>query len=188
MADTAKVASIEALEAFRSSLVLYLEAARRTLDEISEEVTRTRIWLQADRRLHWSNEARRRARDLENKQQTLFSAKIGNLRESAQELKMAVDRARRALGEAEQKLEHIKQWSRQYDNRVEPSARDVDKLRSILDVDMGHALAFLDGAVTALSDYAGLRVPGTAPAPTATESDPAAGGTGSPETPSPPSA
>src|SRR2546430_12951766 len=53
MPQPAKVTSIEALDDFKANLIVYLEKAGRLLDEISEDVVRTRIWLETDRQLHW---------------------------------------------------------------------------------------------------------------------------------------
>ena len=62
MAAHARVGSIEAIDAFRASLITYLETARPTLDEISAEVMRTRIWLEQDRFRFWERELERRRR------------------------------------------------------------------------------------------------------------------------------
>lgn len=163
MADRARITSLDALESFQTALVLYLEKARRAMDEISDEVKRTRTWVESDRHVHWSNEAKRRARVFEMKQQELFSARIGNLAEPTQGHQQAVRKARQALEEANQKLDQVRRWSREFDNRVEPLARHVDKLRHTLTVDMGKAVASLKQTIETLHQYAGVR-PATAPA------------------------
>ena len=48
MPQTAKVTSIEAIDAFKASLIVYLEKAGSVLDDVSDDVVRTRIWLQSD--------------------------------------------------------------------------------------------------------------------------------------------
>ena len=50
MADRAQVTSVEALEAFRSALVIYLSKARPALEEMANEVARAKQWLQNDQR------------------------------------------------------------------------------------------------------------------------------------------
>ena len=52
MPHSAKVTSFEALDAFKASLIVYLEKAGCVLDDGSDDVVRTRIWLQSDRQLH----------------------------------------------------------------------------------------------------------------------------------------
>ena len=61
----ANITSLEALDSFRSSLIVFLTKARRSLDEAGEEVRRTRQWVQHDQRTHWEGEFRRRTKQLE---------------------------------------------------------------------------------------------------------------------------
>jgi uncharacterized coiled-coil DUF342 family protein len=167
MADRAKITSVDALESFQAALILYLDKARRCVDEISDDVKRTRSWIEADRQVFWVHEAKRRNRLLEMKQQELFSARIGNLAEPTQGHQQAVRRAKRALDEATGKLDQVRRWNREFDQRVEPLARHVDKLRDVLTVDMGKAAASLKQSIDALHHYA--EVPssreGTSPKP-----------------------
>jgi hypothetical protein len=156
MPDQAKVTSLEALEKFRSNLIVYLERAKRALDEVSEEVMRTRIWLQDERREHWQREIRRRAKKLEEKQQELFSAELANLREPSEAERHAVVQARRALNEAQERFEVVKKWNRQYASRVEPLAKEVDKLRDVIVSHMGKGVAYLTQTTKTLADYAGI--------------------------------
>lgn len=159
MPEQAKVTSIEALESFRTSLIIYLEKALRVLDEISDEVMRTRGWLETDRRMHWEREVRQRSRKLDEKEQELFSARLSNLREATQAELTAVTLAKRALTEAESSLARVRQWNRQYDSRVQPLAREVDKLRDVLVSHMGKAVIYLSQATATLNAYAELRAP-----------------------------
>src|SRR5512137_2149671 len=128
MPQGAHVTSVESIEAFRSDLIIYLSKARPTLEEVSAEVLRTRIWLQNDQRIFWESQVRRRAKELEQAQQALFSAGISNLHEATDVQKMAVMRARRALEEAEQKLKTVKHWSREFDSRADPLVKQLEKL------------------------------------------------------------
>jgi chromosome segregation ATPase len=174
MADRARITSVEALESFQTALVVYLEKARRAMDEVSDEVKRTRTWVEADRHVHWSNEVRRRTRALEMKQQELFSARIGNLAEPTQSHQQAVRKARQALEDANAKLQQVRRWSREFDNRVEPLARHVDKLRHTLTVDMNRATHSLKQSIESLHRYAEAHPSkaSAAPADAASESVP----------------
>ena len=161
MPERAKVSSIEALESFRTSLILYLEKATGALDEVNDDFLRTRLWLQNDRRIHWEREIRRRARELGERQQELFSARLAGLKEATQVQEMAVARAKRALNEAEARLNLVKQWNRQYESRVRPLAKDVDRLRDVLAGHMGKAVAYLTQVTRTLDAYADLAPPDT---------------------------
>src|SRR5205085_12429566 len=154
MPQLAKVTSIDALDAFKVSLIVYLEKAGRILDEISEEVVRTRTWLETERLLHWRNQVRKRARELAQAHQELLTARLAGLPEAIQTRRMAVNKARLALREAEEGLARVKQWMRNYETEVECHAKAVIQLRHSLGFDMSKAVAFLDGAASTLASYA----------------------------------
>ena len=172
MPDHARVTSLEVLEDFRAKLILYREKAGRVLDEVSDEVIRTRVWLESDRQPHWQNEIRRLTRELEQRQQELFSAELSGLLEASALQHAAVQKARRAIRGAEEKLQLVRQWQRQFDHRVEPPARQVEKLRHTLSHDLALAVAWLNEMTKTLSAYAELS-PGSATpaAPLSDQSD-----------------
>ena len=107
MPERAKVTSLEAIEDFRAKLIIYRDKAGRVLDEVSDEVTRTRLWLQSERPAHWQNQIRRCTRELEQRQQELFSAQLSGLRDSSYAQQAAVQKARRAIRDAEEKLQTV---------------------------------------------------------------------------------
>ena len=167
MAERARVTSLDALEAFRSNLIIYVSKARPTLEEVSADVMRTRLWLENDQRLYWENQHRRRAKELEQAQAALFSARVSNLgKESAAE-QMAVHRAKRAMDEAEVKLRVLKKWNRDFDSRVQPLVKQTEKLHTVLSNDMVQAIAYLAQAINTLAAYAEMKQPAEPAAPTA---------------------
>jgi len=166
MPQKANITSTDALEAFRSALILYINKARPALEEVSSEVVRTRGWIEDEQRTRWENQMRRCSRDLDEAQQALFSAKMSNLRTESQAEVMAVQRAKRAREEAERKLRLVRQWSREYDNRVQPLVKQMEKLHSLLANDLVQAAAFLTQAIQTLDAYASAAPPSAAAGPT----------------------
>jgi hypothetical protein len=165
MPQRAQVTAIEALDEFRASLIVYLSKARPTLEEVSADVLRTRLWLENEQRTHWENEVRRRHKALEQAQSELFSARLSNLRkESAAEV-MAVHRARRLLDEAQTKLLVLKRWLREFDAAAQPLVKQMEKLHTILANDMVKATAYLTQAVNTLDAYANMAPPSLTAAP-----------------------
>ncbi|MBI5385222.1 MAG: hypothetical protein HZA90_11120 [Verrucomicrobia bacterium] len=172
MADQARITSVEALDEFRASLIVYLSKARPALEEVSSDVLRVRTWLEHEQRTHWENQLRRRTRALEQAQQALFGARVSTLREATEAENAAVQRARRAVEEAEAKLKRVRHWSRDFDSHVEPMAKQLDQLRNLLAIDLPRAVAHLAEVIKTLSDYAGMTLSvdgGGAGAPRATE-------------------
>ena len=178
MPERAHVTSVDALEAFRSSLILYLSKARPALDEVGADVVRTRMWLEDEQRAHWENELRRCTRALEEAEAALFSARLSTFREATSAEQMAVHRTKRAFDEAEGKLKVLKKWNRDFDNRAEPLVKQMEKLQTILAHDMVLAVAFLTQAINALHAYARTAPPAAAPgqAPSPGASPPAESG------------
>jgi hypothetical protein len=164
MTQKANVTAVDALEAFRADLVLYISKARPALEEVSADVLRARLWLENDQRTYWENQLRRRTRELEEAQQALFSARISNLREESSAEVNAVHRAKRARDEAEAKLRVLKRWNRDFENRVQPLVKQTEKLHTLLANDLGQAMAYLAQAVSTLDAYAGTVSPSAAEA------------------------
>ena len=153
MPGQAQITSVEAIQAFRSLLVVYLAHMRPALDEITGEVLRTRSWLEDDRKRHWTQEMRTRMRKLEDAKQELFTATMSKMGDTASFQQMAVQRAQRAMREAEEKLAVIKKWDRELENRTWPLVKQMEQLQGFLTVEMERAVAYLDQALTALAAY-----------------------------------
>ncbi len=153
MADRAQVTSIDALESFRASLILFLTKARPTLEEVSDDVLRIKLWIQNDRRTHWQGELKRRLRAFEQAQQELFSARLSNLREPTAAQQLTVTRAQRAVREAEDKLRVLRKWSREFENQTDPLVKLVDHLHTFLTSEMAHAVAHLAQVLVTLEAY-----------------------------------
>lgn len=169
MPQKAHVTSLEALELFRSNLIVYLSQARPALDEISAEVMRLRIWLEDEQRLFWEKQMKRRSKELEQAQQALFSSRLGMLRKETAAEQFAVHRAKEAVVQAELKLRILGKWSRDFEGRVQPMVKQMEKLHMVLSNDMVKAVAYLNQAINTLAAYAeiALEQGAASPAPAA---------------------
>jgi hypothetical protein len=172
MAEQAKVTSIEALESFRSALIIFLTDSRRSLDEVGDAVRRTKQWLENDLRAKWESEIRRRTKVLSEAQQELFGSRLSNLKTASAQKEEAVRKARRAVAEAEEKIRNVKKWNRNYDSIVEPMIKQLEGLRGYLDHDMVKSLAYLVQAQKTLEGYAEATPPPDAAHAASTESQP----------------
>jgi hypothetical protein len=164
MAEQAKVTSVEAIEAFRASLIVYLSKARPTLEEVTTEVLRTRQWLETDQRRFWEKELKNRQKKLERAQAELFGAMMSKLEEASAGQHMAVRHAQEAVREAEHKLGLLKRWNRELENRSEPLVKQVDQLHGFFTSDLTRAIAQLAQIIKSLEAYADVAPPNTTPA------------------------
>jgi hypothetical protein len=154
MAEKAQVTSVEAIESFRAKLIVFLGQARPVLEEVGNELTRTQNWLQNDQRRFWETELRRRERRLEEANQELFNATLSSLQSGTVALQqMAVQRAQRAVREAEAKLGVVKKWEAELENRTAPLKKQTEQLHGFLATDMIRAVAYLDQILRTLDAY-----------------------------------
>jgi len=163
MATRSNVTSVEAIESFRASLILYQAKARATLEEIAAEITRTRNWIAGTQRAQWDGVAKRRRRELEEAQAALFGSKMSTIRKVTAAEQMAVTKAKRAVEEAENKLRVIKRWDQDFDNQTGPPTRQIEKLQAVLSDDLSRAIILLTQTVATLNAYAGMIAPSIDP-------------------------
>lgn len=176
MPEQVRVTSFDALESFRASLIVFITKANRSVDEVRDEVRRTRLWLQHDQRLQWEGEVHRWEKKLDQAEQELMSARMSGLRETVTMQQAAVNRAKRALAESGDKLRRVKLWNRDFDGLAEPLTKRLDGLREYLDHDMPKSVTYLVQAIRTLEAYAGPDAPENKPskpsAPAETENAP----------------
>jgi len=161
MADRAQVTSVEAIEAFRSALIVYLSKTRPALEEMSSEVMRARQWLQNDQRRLWENEMKVRTKKLERARAELFSVSMSKMQEVSSVQQLLVHRAEAAYDEAEKKLVMLKKWDRELGNRSEPLVKQVDQFQSFVTAEMPKAIAYLNQMIRALEAYTEIRMGGS---------------------------
>jgi hypothetical protein len=154
MPSPARVTSIEAIEAFRTALILYVSQARPTLEEISADVMRARSWLEEEQRVKWEHELRKRSKTLEEAQQSLFSSRIGLLAKEGAAQQMAVHKAKHLVDEAQDKLRAVKRWRRDFDGRVQPLVKQTEKLHTLMTQDLVQAISLLTRIQNTLAAYA----------------------------------
>jgi hypothetical protein len=159
MAIQARITSTDALESFRASLIVFLTKAQRSVDDVSDEVRRTRVWLQHDQRTHWEGEFRRRTKLLEQAQAELMSAQITSNQTAVLVRQATVIKAKRALMEAEQKIRTLKKWIQNYDSCVDPAVKRLESLRQYLADDMPKAIAYLVNVQNTLDAYSSMPAP-----------------------------
>jgi hypothetical protein len=156
MSTGAKVTSIDALDAFRAALLVYVDKASRVLEDARQQMVGTRIWLQTDRQLHWKNLIRRRTAELTQAEQELLTARLSGDPGAIQDRRTIVQQAKRTLQEAEAGLSRVHHWLRHYESEVEAHAKALPQLGRFLSHDLRQAADFLERAAETLNDYAQL--------------------------------
>jgi hypothetical protein len=169
MAGQAQITSVEALEAFRSDLIVYLGQMQPVLDEIGSDVVRMKFWLQNEQHQLWEGHLRQRRRKLEEAQAELFNARLSVFQDSTMLQQMAVQKAQRAVEEAEQKMAALKKWERELETQSNPLLKMVEQLKGFVTTDLTEAVAYLTQVIKILEAYKEVvptssTVPATPPA------------------------
>jgi hypothetical protein len=153
MAASAQVSSVDAIEAFRASLLIYLGKAKPALEQVSAEVLRTRVWVQTTQRAHWEHQLKLRLRKLEEARGELFNARLSQFQDSTLLHTMAVQKAQRAVDEAEAKLVMLKKWSREMESRAEPLLKQLEQIHGYLATELSKGAVQLAQIVKTLDAY-----------------------------------
>lgn len=170
MADQARISNLDAIDAFRSALIVFISKTRMALDQAQDAVKKTRGWLQTEQPQFWTAQIKQRQKKLDQANAELMSARMSEFIDSPVVQQAAVRKARYALEEAQQRLERTKTWARDFDRLVDPLAKKLDGLRDYLDNDLVRAVAHLAEIQKILAAYAEVHAPTTSAAePSAAE-------------------
>lgn len=153
MSPQAKINSTDEIKQFHAYLTTYVVRVRAVLDEVHEEVMRTRQWLEGEQRTHWQREVKRCQRALDDAQQALLRVKMSGLRDSTGAEQAVVSRARKDLEYAEEKLARTRKWRAVYDGRVALLEKGLSGLRNWVDYEIPKAMIFLNQTVDNLDAY-----------------------------------
>lgn len=159
MDSQARITDTDALENLRSALIVFQARAKRSVDEVIDEVRRTKRWLEQEKREFWENQIRIRSRKLEQAEQELFNAKLSAWRDSIAREKAMVVKMRALVTEAEEKLRAVKHWDRNYESMVEPLSKGLTSLREFLEQDLPNGIWQITNSIKALDAYAETRMP-----------------------------
>jgi len=162
MADKVNISDIEALDRFRAQLLVFIEKASMSLDEVSDEVRRTRVWLQSEQKTHLARDMAKVLKEIENLEFELYSARLAKATERVSGIQMTLRKKKEQVRELEEKQRAVAAWERNFDATVLVAARKIEALRSILSIEMNNAQLFLKQAAAALHDYTS---PGSPPGP-----------------------
>jgi multidrug resistance efflux pump len=143
MADQARISNLDAIESFRTALIIFISKTRQSLETAQDAVKKTRSWLQLEQPAYWSSQIKLRQKKLDQAQQELMSARLSEFVDTPSMQQMAVRKARAALEEAQAKLQRTKTWARDYDRTVDPLARKLDSFRDFIENDLALAVAHL---------------------------------------------
>jgi len=160
MGRAAKVTSIDAVQAFANALRCFQDDASSALENLASEIHRATDWVQHGQKDHWALQIRRGYEQLSeakaNLQRSRVAKRVADHEPSCIEEKKALERAKRRLQLAQEKIETVRHWSYAIDRAIIEYKGCVGQLVTWLDADCPRALAALDRMSRTLESYVAL--------------------------------
>ena len=154
MANQAKVGSLDSIKSFRTSLVIFIERMTNALDDVGDEVKRTRNWILDEQVNYWRSMKRQWEKKLDQAEQELYSTRLSTMHSTNTEAQMNVRRATQKVDEIDGKIRTVQKWARDYDSIVEPLARRLDTYRDLLSTKYPKAIFQIDKTIETIESYA----------------------------------
>ena len=157
MSTQADIKSIDTLSLVKLAMITYAHDSSQALAEIEIEGQRGIDWITVDRAAFWKAETRRAAdgvnqaiKDLEH---CRTYKKVGDNAPACAEEKKSLEKARKKLQRAEEKLELVKRWTPVVLQQFRETCIRLVRFREIIDVDCPRAIARIEQMLTALENY-----------------------------------
>jgi hypothetical protein len=163
MSPAARVTSIDVIPLLATSLQKFRCEAAQAVDDIVNEVRRALEWVHHDRKDYWNHEYRR-SQDMYNQakvnlQQAMTMRKVGDRPPSCIDEKRALDRAKRRMELAAQKVQAVRHWEGALDRAADDLRRARTQFDTWLDTDMARAVANLNEMAESLVAYISMKTP-----------------------------
>ncbi len=154
---SANITDISALDEFRRALIKFREEVGVAVAEADSEVKSTFIWLERDRMLHWRRMVPRLDEELVGAKGALYRKEMQTMgtgkRPSVIDEKKAVERAKRKVDDARERLERTRRWLATLDRDVSLFKGAMSPIATMIDRDLPDAILRLRNMALALEAY-----------------------------------
>lgn len=157
MSTQADIKSIDTLSLVKLAMISYAHESSQALADIEIEGQRGIDWITVDRAAFWKAEMRCAAdgvnqaiKDLEH---CRTYKKVGDNTPACAEEKKNLEKARKRLQRAEEKLELVRRWTPVVLQQFRETCVRLVRFREIIDVDCPRAIARIEQMLTALENY-----------------------------------
>ncbi|MEN6452485.1 MAG: hypothetical protein ABFC96_18505 [Thermoguttaceae bacterium] len=157
MGGSARVTSIEVLPLLAAGLAKFRAESQAALEDLAIELRRAHEWIHGDRKEFWQRELQRAYERLNQArlqlQQARTTRRVGNQDPSCVDEKRAVDRAKRRVDEAQEKIQAVRQWSNKIDRAIDDFQRVRTQFAAWLEVELPRGQAALNQMSESLVSY-----------------------------------
>jgi hypothetical protein len=167
MTSAANITSIDAVRELRAGLLKFAEQVRAALVALELEARRPVEWVEHDRSRYWPREVQRASDRVSEARLALERCELstsGEDRRFCYDERKALERAKRRLNLAEEKVQAVRRWRVKLQKEVEEFDVQVAKVSRYLDADFLQGIAALERMTAALDRYVEQRGPAPATA------------------------
>ncbi len=160
MSTPANVQSLEAIDAVRNALAMFVAQVADALTELEAEMRRTKEWLEHDRPRYWRNQVRIATDQAHDAQQALHRClmfPIADERPSCYEERQALKAARARLVYCQEKVDRVRHWQRSIQHELFEYSGRISQLVRLVEVEAPQAIGVLHRIVRHLEDYRAVR-------------------------------
>jgi len=155
----ADVKSLDALDRLALAMRQFHSETTIAMDEVEMEIQRAVEWIQHDCKQYWNDQVRRAYQQvtearvaLERKQ--MF--RVADRRPSCYDEKKALEKAKRRLALAQEKVEAVRRWSWAISQAMTEYKSEVSPLGHWLESDLPRAIALVHRLSGSLESYVGM--------------------------------
>jgi hypothetical protein len=159
----AHVDSLDVLKSFRVALWKFQETSMAALAEAESEVHRTLVWLETEQLIFWENQIRKRHDWVEKckeafRQKTIYKDAAGH-RSSGFDERKALEKAKKALEEAEEKYQCVKRYVRVLQKELQNFTGSLQRFATDVMTNLPNTAAQVETMQRQLEEYVNLSVP-----------------------------
>lgn len=154
-ARAANITSIEAIRAFATAMMAFEDGAEDAAVQLELEGRRPEAWIN-ELAAYWPKEVRKASDNLSEARISLEKCELtisGEDRKSCYDERKALDKAKRRLRLAEEKVQSVRRWKVQIRKEAEEFQVQIAKLRQFLESDLVRSIASLKRMSEALDKY-----------------------------------
>lgn len=177
MSGSARIQSIDAVGLLAGALRRFAEESSTALIDLDLELNRALQWIREDRRDYWADQVRRAWEKIDEARHELdrcVATAVADQRPTCYEERKALERAKRRLRLAEEKVEAVRRWTHTADRESLHFRVASGQFSGWLQADFPQAITALGRMTNALESYvAGAGPAGASPPETAPQESPA---------------
>jgi hypothetical protein len=163
MGSSARLTSIEILQTIAAALKKFDAECSSSMDDLDIELHRALEWIHHDRKEYWARELRSSQDRVAEARVQLLQAqtarRVGDYRPSCVDEQKALERAKRRMATAEQKIVTVRRCATAIERAVNDCQRARNQFVTWLDSDVEKAIAALNRMSDSLDHYVALQTP-----------------------------